>query len=274
MRPVSIALLAVSLGALTVPAAVQAQQPENRERAAIAFGAFVTQPLTDVRVDGDTGTGTEVSFEDDLGVDSSTTILRLGGYWWMSERNRLDFSLFSFSREGNRRIDETIEFGDTIFTIDTVVTATSDLDIAKAAYTFAPIIKDRGFLGLTAGLYISQTKLSISAPSVSRSESTDLTAPLPVVGIRGDYAITDRWTFRGSFEWFGIDTGDVDGTLTDKYVAIDYSFGDRFAAGIAFNDTGLDVDADEGAGGFRGALDWGYDGYLLYMKVDFGKGAR
>ena len=60
----------------------------------------------------------------------------------------------------------------------------------------------------------------------------------------------------------------------DKYVAIDYAFGDRFAAGIAFNDTGLDVDADEGAGGFRGALDWGYDGYLLYMKVDFGKGAR
>jgi hypothetical protein len=154
------------------------------------------------------------------------------------------------------------------------LTATSDLDIAKAAYTFAPIIRDRGFLGLTAGLYISQTKLSLSAPSISRAESTDLTAPLPVIGVRGDYAITDRWTFRGAFEWFGIDTGDVDGTLTDKYLAVDYSFGERFAAGLAFNDTGLDVDADKGAGEFRGALDWGYDGWLLYMKVDFGRASR
>ena len=75
-------------------------------------------------------------------------------------------------------------------------------------------------------------------------------------------------TFRGSFEWFGIDTGNVDGTLIDKYVAIDYDFGKRFAAGIAFNDVGMDIDADDGT--FSGALDWGYDGWLLYMKVDFG----
>ena len=67
------------------------------------------------------GQGTDVNFEDDLGLDSSTTILRLGGHWWMSRRNRLDFSVFSFSREGNRQIDETIEFGDTTFNINTVV---------------------------------------------------------------------------------------------------------------------------------------------------------
>jgi len=69
----------------------------------------------------------------------------------------LDFSVFSFSRDGTRTIDETINFGDRTFAINTVVNSTQDLDIAKAAYTFAPVIKDRGFVGLTAGLYVAQT---------------------------------------------------------------------------------------------------------------------
>lgn len=270
----TLALHTVALGVLAMPTALLAQSPAQRERAAITFGAFITNPLTDVRVDSDTDAGTDVSFEDDLGVDSSTTILRLGGYWWLSERNRLDFSLFSFNREGSRRIDETIEFGDETFVLDTVLTAESNLDVAKAAYTFAPIVKDRGFLGLTAGLYVSQSALSLSAPSLSRVESTDITAPLPVIGLRGDYAITDRITLRGAFEWFGIDTGDVEGTLTDKYVALDYGIGERFAVGLAYNDVEMDIDADEGGSGFRGALNTGYDGWLVYMKVDFGNGAR
>ena len=174
IKPVVVALHAVAsvvaIGALAAPMTLLAQEPAARERASISFGAFITEPLTDVRLDSETDSGTDVSFEDDLGVESSTTILRIGGYWWLSERNRLDFSLFSFSRDGSRQIDETIEFGDETFTVNTVLTATSDLDIAKVAYTFAPIVKGRGFLGLTAGLYVSQTALSVTAPSLSRTE--------------------------------------------------------------------------------------------------------
>ncbi len=262
---------AAALGCLSMSTTLLAQEPLGRERGAISFGAFVTAPATSARVDSDDGNGTDVDFEDDLGLDSSTTILRLGGYWWMSKRNRLDFSVFSFSREGNRKIDETINFGDTIFNINTVVTSTQDIDIVKAAYTFAPIVKERGYLGVTAGLYVAQSQLGLSEPTLGKAESEDLTAPLPVIGVRGDYEITDQLTFRGALEVFGIDTGDVSGHLNDFYVATDYSFGDRFAVGLAYNDVSMDIGVDKGDGGFRGALDWGYDGWLLYFNVDFGK---
>jgi len=262
---------AAALGCLSISTTLLAQEPLGRERGAISFGAFVSEPVTSARVDSDDGSGTDVDFEDDLGLDSSTTILRLGGHWWMSRRNRLDFSVFSFSREGNRKIDETIDFGDTTFNINTVVTSTQDIDIVKTAYTFAPIVKDRGYFGVTAGLYVSQNQLSLSEPTLGRAESEDLTAPLPVIGVRGEYAITDRLTFRGALEVFGIDTGDVSGHLDDLYVATDYGFGDRFAVGVAYNDVSMDITADEGEDGFRGALDWGYDGWLLYFNVEFGK---
>ncbi len=200
------------------------------------------------------------------------TVARLDGHWWLSRRNRLDFSVFNFSRDGTRTIDETIDFGDRTFAINTVVNSMQDLDIVKAAYTFAPVIKDRGFVGLTAGLYVAQTELSLSQATLGTAEKEDLTAPLPVIGVRGQYAITDRIKLRGSLEVFGIETGDVSGHLYDFNIAADYGFGKRFAVGLAYNDVGMDIDASESGRGFRGALDWGYSGWLLYLNVDIGNG--
>ncbi len=209
--------------------------------------------------------------EDDLGLQSSTTIARLDGHWWLSRRNRLDFSVFNFSRDGTRTINETIDFGDRTFAINTVVNSTAaSLDIAKAAYTFAPVIKERGFVGLTAGLYVAQTMLSLSEATLGTAQTEDLTAPLPVIGVRGQYAITDRIKLRGALEVFGIDTGDVSGHLNDFNIAADYGFGKRFAVGLAYNDVAMNIDASEGGSGFSGALDWGYSGWLLYLNVDIG----
>ena len=91
-----------------------------------------------------------------------------------------------------------------------------------------------------------------------------------MIGVRGQYAITDRIKLRGSLEVFGIDTGDVSGNLKDFNIAADYGFGKRFAVGLAYNDVGMDIDASESGSGFRGALDWGYSGWLLYLNVDIG----
>ena len=261
---------AFGLGSLSVSTTLLAQEPEQRERAAISFGAFISRPATEARVDNDSGQGTDLNLEDDLGLQSSMTIARLDGHWWLSRRNRLDFSVFNFSRDGTRTIDETIDFGDRTFAINTVVNSTQDLDIVKAAYTFAPVIKDRGFVGVTAGLYVAQTELSLSQATLGTAQTEDLTAPLPVIGVRGQYAITDRIKLRGSLEVFGIETGDVSGHLNDFNIAADYGFGKRFAVGLAYNDVGMDIDASNGDSGFRGTLDWGYSGWLLYMNVDIG----
>ena len=261
---------AVGIGALSVSATLLGQEPAQRERAAISLGAFISRPATEARVDNDAGQGTDLNLEDDLGLQSSTTIARFDGHWWLSRRNRLDFSVFNYNRDGTRTIDKTINFGDQTFAINTVVNSEQNLDIAKAAYTFAPVIKDRGFVGLTAGLYVAQTKLSLSQATLGTAQTEDLTAPLPVIGVRGQYAVTDRIKLRGSLEVFGIDTGDVSGHLNDFNIAADYGFGKRFSLGLAYNDVAMNIEASEAGNGFRGALDWGYSGWLLYMNMDIG----
>jgi hypothetical protein len=258
----------VSLAQL-LPVSAGAQPTVGAERASIVLGAFITDRESSTRFDSDSGDGTDIDMEDDLGLESSTNVARLGGYVWLGRRHRLDGAYFDLSRTASIPIQETIDFGDETFQINTALTTESDLTIIKADYTFAVLAKDRGFLGLTAGLYIAETGFSLSQPTLGRSESEDVTAPLPLFGLRGDYAINDRITLRGATQVFAFSTDELDGRLTDFYIGADYGFGERMAVGLAYNQVSMNIGAEEDDG-FNGRIDWGYDGFLLYFKVDLG----
>lgn len=248
---------------------VTAAAQVDRERASFVIGAFITDRRSSTRLDSDASPGSDIELENDLGLETSSTVFRAGGYYWMKPRHRLDFSLFDLSRTSSKQIEETIEFGEDVFNIDTVVNTTSDLSIIKADYTYAVVNRERGFFGLTGGLYIADTSLTLQEQALGTFESEDLTAPLPVAGFRGEYEISDRFTLRGAGQWFAIDTGDVKGSLRDIYLGVDYGFNERMAIGLAYNEVAMNIGASE-SGGFEGAIDWGYDGFLIYFKMDFG----
>jgi len=253
-----------------LPLAAGAQPTKGGERASIIVGAFITDRQSETRFDSDTGDGTDIDMENDLGLESSTNVARLGGYVWLGKRSRLDGAYFDLSRSATIPIKETIDFGDETFQINTALNTEANLKIIKADYTFAVLAKDRGYLGVTAGLYIAETGFALSQPTLGRAETEDVTAPLPLLGLRGDYAITDRITLTGAAQWFGYSTNEFDGRLTDFYVGADYGFGKRMAVGLAYDRVSMSIGAQED-GGFSGQLDWGYDGFLLYFKVDLGE---
>lgn len=249
------------------PAALSAGQASN-DRFSVSLGAFITDRDTDTRLDSETlGAGTDIDFEEDLGLDSSGTVARLDGYYRFNRRHRFDFSVFDLSRDASVTIDEQIQFGDETFDINTVVAAEFDLLIVKAAYTWSFLVADSGYLGLTAGLYTATTEASLSGPATG-VESRDVTAPLPVLGLRGEYALSSKWTLRGSGEIFKIEIDDIDGSLTDFYAGIDYQVLDAMAIGLGYNSVTIEVDSMNSD--FTGALDWSYNGALLYFKFGFG----
>jgi hypothetical protein len=267
----AIQVAAAALPLLVATFAADAQ--ESRERGSILLGAFVTDRDSETRLDSDAGDGTDLDLEDDLGFEASTSVARVGGYYWFGKRSRLDVSYFDLSRDASKQIQETIEFGDKVFNINTVVTAANDLTIYKIDYTWAALNRERGYLGIVGGLYVGDMSMSLSAPSLGTAESKGVTAPLPVIGLRGDYAVGDHVTLRGALQWFGITVEDLSGTLRDMYFGADYGFGKRMAVGLAYNRVSMGVEVDKPSG-FNGRVDWGYDGYLLYFKVDLGSANR
>lgn len=241
--------------------------PVDGDRFSVSLGVFLADQDIDAVLNGSVANGTEVDFENDLGFDPSDTVFRLDGYYRFNDRHRIDFSVFDLSRESRTQIMEEIQFGDTTFVIDTVVGADLDLRIYKAAYTYSFLRRDSGHVGASLGLYTADVKVSLFEENLGSAERRDITAPLPVIGLRGTRHLGDKWALRASAEFFFIDYEGFEGELIDVYAGLDYGVLDNVAIGVGFNfvDLGLDVDRSD----YRGSLDWQYDGALAFLKFSF-----
>jgi hypothetical protein len=258
----------VIFGLLLLAPACSLAQSDFDDRFSISLGAFITDRNTDARLDSaGLGTGTDLNFEDDLGLDTSDSLARLDGYYRFNQKHRLNFSVFDLSRDSSATIQGDIQFGESIFAVDTIINAEFDLTIAKLAYTYSFYQRDNGYVGVTAGIYVADSNISLTAPNLGQTESSSLMAPLPVLGLRGEYDFADRWRFSASGEFFAIEFDNVDGSLVDLYLGIDYRLNNHVAIGLGYNAVNIDVEATKND--FSGKLDWGYGGVLLFFKFDF-----
>jgi hypothetical protein len=257
---------AVSTLILQAPAA--SAQDEEFDHFSVSLGVFLTDRESKTRLDGSLGDeGSDVDLESDLGLDRSDTVFRFDGYYRFNDRHRIDISAFDLSRSKNRVIDEEIEWGDTVFPINVNIRSELDLAIYKLAYTWSFMQRDKGYLGLTGGLYVLSLGTKLSASDIGSVESDGLTAPLPVIGLRGEYQISEKFTFRASGELFALKYNEYDGTLVDLYAGIDYGLSEHTSIGLGLNSVNLDVDVSRNQ--FNGNLNWRYDGGLLFLKFDF-----
>ena len=245
---------------------VQAQSLDG-DRFGLSLGVFITDRNTDAEFDGSIDDGTNIDFETDLGIDSSDTVFRVDGYYRFNERHRFDFSVFDLSRSASKQIVKDIQWGDTLFAIDTVVKTDNALSVYKAAYTYSFLNGEDGYLGATFGVYVADSKIRLEEENLGSAEVGQLTAPLPVIGLRGEYALSDRWSFRASGEFFFIEYENVDGSLVDFYAGIDYQVLDNLSVGLGINSVNINVDATDST--FNGALDWRYSGALVFLKFNF-----
>ena len=238
------------------------------DKFSVSIGAFFTDRDTVTRLDGDVpDSGTDVDLESTLGFDKSDTVFRIDGYYRIAEKHRVDFSWFDLSRKGSKQIDEDFEWDGEIYPVDVLIDAALDLSIYKLAYTYSFMQREQGFLGVTLGVYVADIGTTIGAESIGQASSRGTTAPLPVIGLRGQYDFAEKWSLRGSAEFFAIDYGDYSGSLNDLYAGVDYQFAKHAAVGLGINSVRLDVGVDKT--NFNGNLDWRYDGGLLYFKFDF-----
>ncbi len=262
----SLLISVVALMLLEMPAAMA--QADDDTKFSLSVGVFVADRNSKTRVDGTAGMdGTEVDLEGDLGLNRSDSVFRIDGYYRFNRKHRLDFSAFDLSRTASKVIQKNIQWNDTLFPIDTTVNSDFDLAIYKIAYTWSFMRKDKGYLGFTAGLYIADFGTRLEAEAIGEFESNGLTAPLPVIGLRGQYDFSEKLSFRASGEIFAIEYEDYSGSLYDIYAGLDYQFFKHVAIGIGVNSVKLNIGISKDR--FNGDIDWRYDGVLVFFKFDF-----
>jgi hypothetical protein len=248
------------------------------ETVGLSAGYFISDVDTSLRLGA--GLGVDIDLEDLLGLDSTNSVFRVGGLWRFTDnqRHRLDLSWFSLSR------DSTLEIlGDITFENDegeeitigagTTVDSFFDLDIYQLSYSYSFFQDDRLDLAAGIGLYIMPIDLGLSTSGfVNERASANFTAPLPVLGLRMDVALTPRWYIRTGTQVFYVEYKNFTGSILSFAAAVEYKPWEHVGIGVGFDTLGINIEADGEDWpeiDLRGKLEFNYTGLQLYLRLFF-----
>ena len=146
--------------------------------------------------------------------------------------------------------------------IDTVF----DLAIVNASYGYS-FYKNQYFdIALSGGLYAMDVNFKIKAKGEGKFEDSDYTIPLPVLGLRGNFALTPKWFLRQSIDVFYLNIGRYTGSRVDLNVGLEYNFWKYAGVGLGYNFVSMNISKD-GSDSLLNEIDMSYGELLLYAKL-------
>jgi hypothetical protein len=276
-RPASHSGAFALLGVLALcPMAVLAEDAPNllTDPFYLALGTYIVETDTDVRLDGESGQGTNVDWEKTFG-SGDVTRFRFDGQWRFADRHKVRFMWFDSSREAARTLDDDIEWGDETFPVSARVKSEFSFAVYELAYEYAILRRDNYEVSGSFGLHYTELDLELSAKAESSGgtldadirESGSVGAPLPVIGLRGLWALPYNFWIDAQAQYFALSIDEYDGSLTDLRLMVTWQPKTWLGIGIGYNQFTVDVDVEKNS--FDGSLDWTYEGPMIFYSASF-----
>jgi len=234
---------------------------------------------TEIRLDSDLteGTGTTLSFEDDLGLGSDEIIPTLAFEWQIARKHKLGVRWQDISRDSNTQALTEIQWGDEIIPFDADITLAFDLTQAFIDYTYYPWVKDRWAFGFGLGLRWMDIQATLAysdaANDIEGQSDVKGSAPLPYLYFEYRRLFSDNWRFITGLGWLYIKIDDLEGGQWIGRVGIEYLAGKRWSFGAAVNLSTIDVDwnaiSTEEETVLNLVLDMGINDLTLFARVRF-----
>lgn len=250
-----------------------AEESENKdysnepwERAALYLGAFFIDANSDLSL-GIQGSGlpkVTVDAEDALGLDENFTAFRADAFWRITRRNRVDFTYYKMNRNGSTFIGIDIPE----FPIGERVKTDFDISILRGSYAWSFFKNEHFDLGIAGGLYGMSIDYKMRSENSGNIEKTDFTVPLPVLGLRGNFALTPKWFIRQNVDYFYVNIGDYEGHLVDLGVALEWNALKYLGLGVGYNFVSMDLNYS-GSDDFLEEINMSYGGVQAFAKFYF-----
>jgi len=241
--------------------------PALQDRFYFSAGAFFPQTTTSAQLQNSrTGFGANVDFENALGMATDKSVPIVSGRWRLGERWRIEAEYFQLNRSATKVIDRNIQWGDQTYAINSQVNSTfnfSDLRVS-AGYTF--FRRPDKEVGIAGGLHIAQYDVSLSANG-SATESTSVTAPLPVVSIYSQFALTEQWAISARLDRFVLKYDTFDGSITA--VGLDVMYQPFRHVGVGLGTRSLYINASADNNNRKAIFRQTFQGPLLFVNVSF-----
>jgi len=247
--------------------------PWHGRRFKFTAGVFFPTNNTEVEVNGTNGNiGTDIDFERDLGFQNHTTSFALAFEWRASRRSRFNLEYYYLKRDSEKTLQKDIEFQDHVYPVNARVSAFMDNEMIRFAYGYALISKPKYELGLLIGAHVLLADVGIrlegNTAQAEYRDNVDFTAPLPDVGIWGEFVLGKKVGLYANLNYFALKIDDIDGRIISYNLSVLYNVYKNFSLTAGY--TGLNFRLDVTRPRLDGFFKWGYNGPTITATYAFG----
>jgi len=229
---------------------------------------FVDKATTNITILSNAGIGSGINFKDDLGGKDTDSIPRIDAYYRFNYSHRMDFTAFSVHRPGSKTLTVDLTIGDETYNATETLASEIKYTVYKLGYAYSFYHSDKVELSMLAGLSFTSYDINYSLESGSRANTSDVTAPLPTIGLSMGYKFNPNWSVHYKSESFFIELNDtIRGALLSYELDIEYKLFKNFAIGAGISRLSTDVEIKKN--NWKGSIEDSHRGILLYGAFHF-----
>jgi hypothetical protein len=265
-RAIAAAFLAAPLAAAAAEGVIP-EHPALLDRFWVGAGAFFPQTTTSAQLQNtQTGVGANVDFENALGMATDKSVPMLSGRWRLGQRWRVEFEYFQLNRTGTKVVDRDIQWGDTTYPINASVSSKFNFSDLRVSAGYAFFKRPDKEVGVGFGLHLAQYDVSLQANGLA-TESSSVSAPLPVLSVYSQIALTERWALAARMDRFVLKYDTFDGSITG--MGLDVMYQPFRHVGFGLGTRALYIDASADKNNRKAEFRQTFQGPLLFMNVSF-----
>lgn len=240
----------------------------------INAGAFFVQTDLKASLNGQSVNNPEIDFDETFGQASDATRIRADARWRINPKHHLSFMYFDNSISRTKQLDRQVDWGDNVYQVGATVTTEQKFKVGAISYEYA-FMRDPNYeVTASIGLHVSDMSLSLAGNALVNGvatsgavQSNTVTAPLPVIGLRGAWAVTPNLVLDAQGQFFKVNANGIDGSWSDLRANATWMFNKTFGLGLGYDRFYTHIDMSKAK--FDGRVKMGYSGLQLFGTVAF-----
>jgi hypothetical protein len=208
---------------------------------------------TSASFQGPNGVGATIDFEEIFDIPGNRSTARMFGTARISaERRYIDFGYVNIRRSGSRTLDQDLEWGDATIHANSNVEASFNTAFVYAAFRYDFLHLEQVHISGSAGVTWLELSTGLDATgnidkpneppgATSYSKGGSIGAPVPMIGLNLDWALTRRLVVRTYTRFFRINLSDFNGGLNEAGIRLNWYFAKNFGLGIGYDRTDLNL---------------------------------